>query len=62
MHQYAVNQQAQVAFPEIHNPFSAGGSDVGIANIPFLRHVPVEDLCPGGHLERPQRNAALDSA
>jgi len=41
---------------------SAGGSDVSISNIPFLRNVPVEDLRPGGHLKGLQRNVPLDQA
>ncbi len=58
----AIVEDVQIAALEVHDAFSRGVLDIGIADIPFLWDRPVEHLCTARNLMKYQRNGVLDDA
>src|SRR5882724_9195910 len=57
---HAVPKDMQIQLLEIDNSLTMRISDVGVADIPLLRHDPIEDLRSGRHFMNAQWNMAFD--
>ena len=62
VHWGAIVQHVQVRAPEVHDPFAARVLHVGIADVPFLRHGPIQHLRATGHFEHGERDVRLQFA
>src|SRR5262245_31216970 len=60
LNRHAVPKDMQIRLLEIDNSFTMRISDVGVADIPLLRHNPIEDLRSGWHFMNAQWNMAVD--
>src|SRR5205823_4985470 len=49
-HRSAVADDVEVAAPEVDDALSAAVLDPRVADVPLLRHRPVQHLCTAGHL------------
>ena len=61
MHRRAVIQHVQVALLKIHDALPLGILDIGVSNIPFFGHGPVEELRFPSALQRSAAESASGS-
>src|ERR1700677_2460187 len=62
MNRRAVVEYVQAVLAEVYNSVSIRPLNVGVSNIPFLRHYPVKNLCSGWQFGGLQRNPSLDQS
>ena len=56
----AVIHDVQIRALKIDDSLAARILHVGVADIPFARHGPIEDLCAAGHFVNRERDVPLD--
>ena len=62
MHRDAVVQDVQIRTPKIHDTLARWALYVGVANVPFTRHDPIEHLCPSRYLVQLEVDVATQQA